>query len=114
MLAQAKTRPHCGGAVQVHEQHPQVAYDKIELPSVTPMVIRVEQHGGQWPHCWQLYVAPVRVGMEPGTPVGASIESLATYLRYTRAISYARLSALFAQVYGVPSAKGPWRISSGG
>ena len=81
-------------------------YDKIELPPVKPIVTRVEQHGGQCPHCGQTYVAPVPVGMEPGTPFGASIEGLATYLRYTHAISYERLSALFAQVYGVPISEG--------
>ena len=40
--------------------------------------------------------------MAPGTPVGASIQRLATSWRYTPAISDERLSALFAQVYGVP------------
>src|SRR2546430_17112724 len=44
--------------------------------------------------------------MEPGTPFGASIEGLATYLRYTPAIGYERLSALFAQVYGVSISEG--------
>jgi transposase len=44
--------------------------------------------------------------MEPGTPFGASIEALATYLRYSHAISCERLSALFAQVYGVPISAG--------
>jgi transposase len=106
IIAQAKTCPHCGGAVQAHEQHPQAVYDKIEVPPITPIVTRVEQYGGQCPHCGQLYVAPVPVGMEPGTPFGASIESLATYLRYTHAISYARLSALFTQVYGVHISEG--------
>ena len=101
IIAQAKTCPHCGGAVQAHEQHPHAVYDKIELPPVKPIVTRVEQYAGQCPHCGQSYVAPVPVGMEPGTPFGASIQSLATYLRYTHAISYARLSALFTQVYGV-------------
>jgi transposase len=48
----------------------------------------------------------VPLGMEPGTPFGASIEALATYLRYTHAISYERLSALLAQVYGVPISEG--------
>jgi transposase len=51
-------------------------------------------------------VAPVPVGMEPGTPFGASIQRLATYLRDTHAISYARLSALFTQVYGVSISDG--------
>src|SRR5256886_10691864 len=44
--------------------------------------------------------------MEPGTPFGASIEGLATSLRYPPAIGYERLSALFAQVYGVSISEG--------
>jgi transposase len=106
MIAQAKTCPHCGGVVQGHAQHPHAVYDKIELPPIRPMVTRVEQHAGQCPHCGQSYVAPVPVGMESGTPFGASIQSLATYLRYTHAISDARLAALFTQVYGVPISEG--------
>jgi len=106
IIAQAKTCPHGGGAVQAHEQHPQAVYDKIELPPIKPVVTRVEQHAGQCPHCGQSYVAPVPGGMEPGTPFGASIESLALYLRYTHAISDARLSALFTQMCGVPISEG--------
>ena len=41
--------------------------------------------------------------MEAGTPFGGSVQRLATYLRYTHAISYERLSALFAQVFGLDS-----------
>jgi transposase len=92
--------------VQAHEQHVHAVYDTIELPPLTPIVTRVEQYGGQCPHCGQTYVAPVPVGMEPGTPFGASIEVLATYLRYTHAVSYERLSALLAQVFGVPISEG--------
>jgi transposase len=106
VIAQAKICPHCGGAVQAHEQHPHAVYDKIELPPVNPIITRVEQHGGQCPHGGQPYVAPVPVGMEPGTPFGASIEGLATYRRYTHALSYERLSALCAQVSGVPISEG--------
>ena len=106
IIAQAKTCPHGGGPVQAHAQHPHAVYDKIELPPVTPIVTRVEQYGGACPHGGQTYVAPVPVGMEPGTPFGASIEGLATYLRYTHAISDARLSALFTQVYGVSISAG--------
>jgi transposase len=106
LIAQAKTCPHCGGAVQAHTQRLHAVYDKIELPPVKPIVTRVEQYGGQCLRCGQSYVAPVPVGMEPGTPFGASIQSLATYLRYTHAISYERLAALFAQVYGVAISEG--------
>ena len=106
IIAQAKICPHCGGAVQAHEQHVHAVYDKIELPPITPIVTRVEQHGGRCPLCGQTFVAPVPLGLEPGTPLGASIEGLATSLRSTHAISDARLSALFAQVYGVPISEG--------
>jgi transposase len=44
--------------------------------------------------------------MEPGTPFGASVQSLATYLRYAHAISDERLSALFAQVFGLAISEG--------
>jgi transposase len=106
LIAQAKTCPPCGGVVQAHAQHLHAVYDKIELPPVKPIVTRVEPHGGEGPHCGQPYVAPIPVGMEPGTPVGASLEGLATYLRYTHAISSERLSALLAQVSGVPISEG--------
>jgi transposase len=51
-------------------------------------------------------VAPVPAGLEPGTPFGTSVQRLATYLRYTHAISYKRLSALFAQVFGLGISQG--------
>jgi transposase len=106
IIAQAKTCPHGEGTVQAHEQRPHAVYDKIELPPIRPIVALVEPHAGQCPHCGQSYVARVPVGLEPGTPFGASIEGLATYLRYTHAISYARLSALFTQVCGVSISEG--------
>src|SRR2546430_2511473 len=106
IMAQAKTCPPFAGVLPVQAQHLHAVYDKIELPPVKPIVTRVEQYGGACPHCGQPYVAPVPVGMEPGTPFGASIEGLATSLRYPPAIGYERLSALFAQVYGVSISEG--------
>jgi transposase len=81
IIAQAKACPHCGDAVQAHAQQPHAVDDKIEWPPVRPIVTRVEQYAGQCPHGGQSYVAPVPVGLEPGTPFGASIQRLATYLR---------------------------------
>jgi transposase len=106
VIAQAKTCPHGGGGVPAHAQHPHAVDDTIEWPSVKPIITRVEQHGGPCPHGGQTSVAPVPVGMEPGTPVGASIEGLATSLRYTPAIRDERLAALLAQVAGVPISAG--------
>ena len=106
IIAKAKLCPHCGHGVPEAGQALQAVYDKIELPPVKPIVTRVEQYGGRCAGCGQLYVAPVPAGMEPGTPFGASIQSLATYLRYTHAISYERLSALLSQVFGLDSSEG--------
>jgi len=106
IIAKAKLCPHCGHGVPVAGQALQAVYDKIELPPIKPLVTRVEQYGGRCAGCGQLYVAPVPTGMEPGTPFGASVQSLATYLRYTHAISYERLSGLFAQVFGLGISEG--------
>ena len=51
-------------------------------------------------------MAPVPVGMAPGTPVGAAIQRRATDRRYPHAISDARLSACFAQVSAISISDG--------
>jgi transposase len=106
IIAQAKTCPHGAGPVPAYEQHPPAVYDTIELPPIRPLVTRVEPHAGPCPHGGPSSVAPVPVGLEPGTPFGASIEGLATDLRYPHAIRDARLSALFTQVGGVSIREG--------
>lgn len=67
---------------------------------------RIEQYGGHCERCQQTFVARVPVGMEPGSPFGQSVESLATYLRYNHAISYQRLSQILAQVFGLAISEG--------
>jgi transposase len=106
IIATAKVCPHGGAGVSEAGPSLHAVYDKIELPPVQPIVTRVEQYGGRCTDCGQLYVAPVPAGMEPGTPFGASVQSLATYLRYTHAISYERLSALLSQVFGLAISEG--------
>jgi transposase len=106
IIAKAKVCPQCGHGISQEGQSLQAVYDKIEVPPVKPIVTRVEQYGGRCAGCGQPYVAPVPAGLEPGTPFGASIQILATYLRYTHAISYERLSALFAQVFGLDISEG--------
>jgi hypothetical protein len=39
--------------------------------------------------------------IEAGTPFGASIQSLASYLRCPHVLNYKRLAGLFAQVFGL-------------
>ena len=106
IIAKAHVCPHCGHGVAAAAQSRQAVYDKIEVPPIQPIVTRVEQYGGRCAGCGPLYVAPVPTGMEPGTPLGASVQSLATYLRYTPAISDERLSGLFAEVFGLGISEG--------
>jgi transposase len=106
IIAKAKSCPHCGHGVPQAAQPLHAVYDKIAIPPVTPVVTRVQQYGGACAHCGKSYVAPVPVGMEPGTPFGASIQGLATSLRYTHAISYERLAGLFGQVFQLSISEG--------
>jgi transposase len=106
VIARANSCPHCGEAVNHGEQHLHAVYDKIEIPPVKPIVTRVEQYGGHCSHCGKGYISPVPVGMEGSSPFGESVQGLATYFRYTHAISYERLSQLFGEVYHLPISEG--------
>lgn len=76
------------------------------MPVVKPQVTRVERYGGTCPHCQQRYEAPVPVGLELGSPFGNSLASVVTYLRYSHAVSYQRLSQLMAELYGLTISEG--------
>ena len=67
---------------------------------------RAEQYGGHCHHCGKDYVSPVPRGYERGSPFGKSVETLATYYRYTHVLSYERLSQLFGEVYTIEISEG--------
>jgi transposase len=104
--ARAKQCPHCGSGLEAAAQRPVAVYDKIELPPVHPVVTRVVLHAGRCPSCAALVTAPAPVGLEPGSPYGASIAAMALYLRYTHAIGYQRLSSLFDHLFGLAISEG--------
>jgi transposase len=106
VVAQARRCPHCGIEVDPSTQRLSGIYERIELPPVTPHVTRVERYSGMCPCCQKAYEAPVPVGLEPGSPFGSSIASLVTYLRYSHAISYGRLSQLMNELYGLRLSEG--------
>lgn len=106
VVAQAKTCPHCRAAVAISSQKLRGVYERIELPIVQPLVTRVERYGGVCPTCQQTYDAPVPVGLEPGSPYGASVASVVTYMRYSQAVSYQRLSQLMQELYGLKISEG--------
>jgi transposase len=106
VVAHAKSCPHCGAEVERSAQHLNGIYERIELPLLTPHITRVERYGGICQGCQQAYEAPVPVGLEPGSPFGTSVASLVTYLRYSHAISYQRLSQLMRELYGLSLSEG--------
>ena len=103
---QAETCPHCAAAVAADGQSVQQVYDRIEIPPIRPVVTQVRRHGGVCPCCQQAFLAPVPAGLEPGSPYGASVVSLAIALRTSHAISYERLSGLFDELFGLPVSEG--------
>ncbi len=106
IIAQVKHCPHCQTQVSKAEQKLIALYEKIEIPPIKPIVTRIERYGGHCSGCHQDYISPVPVGMEQSSPFGDSIISLITYLRYTHAISYRRLSQLLFQVFNLSISQG--------
>ena len=106
VVAQAKSCPHCGAEVDLSAQRLKGVYERIELPRFTPHITRVERYGGMCHCCQQAYEAPVPLNLEPGSPFGTSVASLVTYLRYSHAISYQRLSQLMSELYGLRLSEG--------
>lgn len=106
IVARAKSCPHCGGAINELSQQLKGIYERIELPRVKPVVTRVERYGGHCTHCEKAYESAVPAGLEEGSPYGDSIASVVTYLRYSHALSYRRLSQAMEELYGLKISEG--------
>ena len=106
VIAKIKNCPHCSIGISESEQKLMALYEKIEIPPIKPIVTRIQRYGGHCHSCHQNYISPVPVGMEQGSPFGDTIISLITYLRYTHAISYRRLSQLLLQVFNLSMSEG--------
>lgn len=81
-------------------------YEKIELPEIKPVVTRITQLECTCTHCGTRTLATAPIGLETGSPYGASIQSLLTTLRFQHAISYQRLSAVMNDVFDVTISEG--------
>jgi transposase len=97
---------HCQAALHEGDQTLAARFDKIELPTVVPVVTRVERYAGHCPCCGGTTLAPLPEGLEPGTPFSLNIVALAIYLRFTQAISYRRLSRLMLELFGLAISEG--------
>ena len=80
-------------------------YDEIELPPVRPFVTRHRRYAI---HC-SCCAEPTRGALPAvaqATPFGPRIRALAVYLKTTQLFSYQRLSAAFADLFGLAISEG--------
>jgi transposase len=98
--------PHCDHALDPADISDVHAYDHIDLPPIRPIVTRINRHRGICPCCHKPVSAPAPEGFEPGSPFGPGIEALTIHLHITQAISFARLSKLMNEVFGLSISEG--------
>src|SRR3954454_6545231 len=84
-------------AVSVHE--------RIELPEVRPLVTHHRRLAVGCPTCGTRVVAPPPVAAK-GTPFGPRLHAVATYLKTFQALSYERLQATLADLFGLTLSQG--------
>jgi transposase len=96
---------HCGADVSSLVQRRRRRYDHIDLPTLHPIVTRVELFGGRC-RCGRRFCAEAPVGMTPGTPFGPGIRSLLLYLHHSHHIGFERLSRLAAELFGLSVSEG--------
>jgi transposase len=102
----AERCPHCQAGLGGVVQAPVHAYDRIELPEITPDVTRVTLHGGTCPCCARRFKARPPAGLEPGSPYGPNLRAFVLYLRFAQAIPFERLARLLSDLLGVTISEG--------
>jgi transposase len=98
--------PYCRAALTTASQAPLQAYDRIDIPRITPDVTRVTLHGGTCPCCHGRFKAAPPAGLEPGSPFGPNLRALVLYLRFGQAIPFARLERLLSDLFGLAISEG--------
>jgi transposase len=84
-------------AVSVHE--------RIELPQIKPMIEHHRRLAVQCPGCGARVVAAPPPAAT-GTPFGPRLHALAIYLKTYQSLSYERLQATLADLFGLPISQG--------
>src|SRR3712207_4455655 len=92
---------HCQAALGEADQTLAGRFDKVELPTVAPVVTRVERYAGHCRGRGGTTLAPLPEGLEPGTPFSRDIVALAMDLRFVHHVSYRRLSRLLLELFGL-------------
>jgi transposase len=111
IILRPDTCDSCGMFLLDAFERTHAVYEKIELPEIKPIITRITQLECTCRHCGTRTLAVAPIGLEPGSPYGASIQSLLTTLRFQHAISYQRLSGVMNDVFHVSISEGA--ISNG-
>ena len=98
--------PHCRADVTGVAQAEVQAYDRIEIPEITPDVTRVTLFGGTCPCCAKRFKAAAPAGLEPGSPFGPNLRAFVLYLRFGQAIPFERLERLLHDLFGLDISEG--------
>ena len=98
--------PHCRADVAGVAQTEVQAYDRIEIPEITPDVTRVTLFGGTCPCCAKRFKAAPPAGLEPGSPFGPNLRAFVLYLRFGQAIPFERLERLLHDLFGLEISEG--------
>lgn len=104
MLAQRCS--HGAADVSGVPQAPAHAYDRIEIPEITPDVTRVTLYGGVCPCCARRFKAAPPAGLEPGSPFGPNLRAFVLSLCFGQAIPFERLARLMHDLFGVEISEG--------
>lgn len=98
--------PGCGAAIAADTPGAIVGeYDWIDIPPISPEVERHRRLSCACPGCGIAVKAPVPEAAA-GSPFGPTISALAFYLRHVQHVSYQRLEALFADIFGLTISQG--------
>ena len=81
------------------------AHERIELPEVRPLVTHHRRLAVGCPTCGARVVAPPPEAAK-GTPFGPRLHAVATYLKTFQALSYERLQATLADLFGLTLSQG--------
>src|SRR5919112_2525172 len=96
----------CGAALMTDLPVETVSlHERIDLPEVKPLVTQHRRLAVICPTCGTRVVAPVPQAA-CGTPFGPRLHAVATYLKTVQALSYERLQAALADLFGVTLSQG--------
>ena len=96
----------CGSALPRADQTLAHAYDYIDLPPIKPVTTRINLHRAQCPCCKKRVTAKPPADMQPGSPFGPGIVSIAAYLHGCQMVSYNRLVEVFDGLLGLKISEG--------